>query len=101
MKDGGVAEEPHVEETAEAKSGTPEPAMNGPTAEGQIVRRPAAAHLHDRNLVAFFRKPESGDAAPESRSDHDKVEIECTFVGPGVIGLIVIELIVIEVTRVG
>ena len=52
-----MPEQPHVEEAAQAEFWAPEPAMDGPTGAREIGRRPAAAHLHDGNLVALLREP--------------------------------------------
>ena len=54
---------------------TPEPAMDRPTGARQVLRRPAAAHLHDRDFVALLHQPVRGDAAAESGADDDEVEI--------------------------
>src|ERR1019366_2017096 len=76
VEDGYVPEEPHVEEAAQAEVGTPEPAMDGPTGAWQIVRRPAPAHLHDRNTIALLHESMGGNTATEARTDDDKVKIE-------------------------
>src|ERR1019366_2027131 len=56
MKNGGVPEEPHVEEATQAEFGTPEPAMDRPTGARQRLGSPAPAHFHDTNFVTFFRQ---------------------------------------------
>jgi hypothetical protein len=45
MENGGVPEELDVEEAAQTQVGAPNPALDGPTAVGQIVRRPAPETL--------------------------------------------------------
>src|SRR5579872_2008294 len=86
MKNGGVREQAHVEETAQTEAGTPEPAMNGPTRAGQGVFVPPPAHLHHSNRVTLLGEAVGCDAAPEAGSDHDKVEVKllvaCRHTGP-------------------
>ena len=76
MKDGCVPEEPHVEKAAQAKLRTPEIATNRPTGARQVVRRPAPAHFHDGNPIALLHESMRGNAAAETRTDDDKIEIE-------------------------
>jgi hypothetical protein len=76
MKDGHVPEETHVEETAQAKFGTPEPAMDRPTGSRQGFGYPTAAHFHHGNAVAFLRQAMRGHASAEAGPDHDEIEIK-------------------------
>src|SRR5208282_3372023 len=77
-----VSEELNVEEAAQAEVGPPNPAMDGPTGVWQIVRRPAPAHLHDRDPIPLFRQPKGRNTATEARTDNDEVKIEVAFAGP-------------------
>src|SRR5208337_1367419 len=63
------------EEAAQRQTRTPEPAVDGPTGARQGLRRPAAAHLHDRDVVALLDQPVRGDAAAKTGPDDDEVEI--------------------------
>jgi hypothetical protein len=76
MEDGGVPEKPHIEETAQTQVRTPNPAGDGPAGARQIVRRPAPAHFHDRDFVSFFHQPEGRNAAAETGTDNNEIEIE-------------------------
>src|ERR1019366_701362 len=80
VEDGYVPEEPHVKEAAQAKVGTPKPAMDGPTGAWQIVRRPAPAHFHDRDSISFLHQPERRNTTTEARTDDDEVEIKIELV---------------------
>ncbi len=71
-----MPEEAHVEEAAQPQPRTPEPATQRPTGARQILRRPAAAHLHDRDAIALLHQAMRGDAAAEAGADHDEVEIK-------------------------
>src|SRR5271157_3771193 len=75
VQDGDMPEEAHIEEAAQRQVRTPEPTMDGPACARQVLRRPTAAHLHDRDFVALLDQPVGGDAAAESGTDDDKVEI--------------------------
>src|SRR5271167_4676519 len=75
VQDSYVSEEAHVEEPAKRQVRAPEPAMDGPTGTRQVLRCPAAAHLHDRDLVALLNQSMRGDAAAEAGADDNEVEI--------------------------
>src|SRR5208282_373150 len=76
VEDGYMPEEPHIEEAAQAQVGTPKPAMDRPTGTRQIVRRPAPAHLHDRDFIPLLHQPKGRNTAAETRTDNNKVEVE-------------------------
>src|SRR5208283_5098966 len=76
MEDGYTTEEPHIEKAAQAEFGAPKPAMDRPIGMWQIIRRPATAHLHDRDFIAFFRQSMGRNTAAESRSDNNEVKVE-------------------------
>src|SRR5271157_1275996 len=76
MEDGCVPEEPHAEETTEPQAGTPKPVPDRPTGAWQIFRRPAPAHLHDRDFVSLLHQAKGRNAAAEARADNNEVEIE-------------------------
>ena len=71
-----MLEETHVEKATQAEFGTPEPAMDGPTAVRQVVRRPAPAHFHHCYPVSLLHQSMGRNTAAKARSDDDKVEIE-------------------------
>jgi hypothetical protein len=75
VKDGGMAEQAHVEEAAQAEFRTPEPAMNGPARERQRLGRPSTPHLDDGNPIAFFRQTKRGNTPPKAGSNHDEIEL--------------------------
>src|SRR5581483_11120874 len=75
MKHGDVTEEPHAEEAFQTQRRAPEPAIQKPTRARQGRGRPAAAHFHDRDAITFFGKAQGGNAAPETRTDDDKIEV--------------------------
>ena len=71
-----MPEEAHVEEAAQSDTWPPEPAMQRPAGFGQVLGRPAAAHLHYGDAIALLHQPERGDTASEAGADDDEVEIE-------------------------
>ena len=66
MQNGDMAKKAHVEEAAQRQIGPPEPAMKRPVGMRQVLRGPAAAHLHDRDAVSLLDQPVRGDAASET-----------------------------------
>jgi hypothetical protein len=75
ISDQHMLEQPHIEEPAQPHAGPPDPSPQYPVRFGQVFRSPAPAHFHDRDFVALFGEPVRRDAASESGTDHDEVEI--------------------------
>ena len=76
MENRHVSKQSHVEKSAKTEPRTPEPSVNGPARARKGFARPAAAHFHHANPIAFFGQAMRRNATPEARADHDEVEIE-------------------------
>lgn len=76
VKDGGVTEETHVEETTQSELRAPEPTMDGPTRSRKRFGRPPASHLDHGNLVSLLRQSERRNTASEAGADDDEIEIK-------------------------
>ena len=68
VQDHHVAEGIDIEEAAQREARPPDPAPDLPVGGRQVLRRPAAAHLHDADAVALLGQPVGGRRCRRSRS---------------------------------